>query len=104
MTYRRRETWLPRVAYPGVLFAVSLMSGGGELAALPTITPAPLAPPHLLIEDGPAASAGAEQPSGSADREPLAELHEALAAARAKLEQLDQAAAALPVRRRCASS
>lgn len=95
MTYRRRATWLPRVAYPGVLLAGSLMSGGGELAALPTITPAPLTPPHLLIEDGPAASAGAEQPSESADREPLAELHKALAAARAKLEQLDQAAAAL---------
>jgi outer membrane protein OmpA-like peptidoglycan-associated protein len=96
MTDRRRETWLPRVAYPGVVFAVSLIPGGGELVALPIATQAPLAPPHLLIEDGSDAGAGLQsEPSASAGREPLAELHEALAAARAKLEQLNQAAAAL---------
>ena len=96
MTDRRRETWLPRVAYPGVVFAVSLMPGGGELVALPMTTQAPLAPPHLLIEGGPDGGAGLpSEPSASAGREPLAELHEALAAARAKLEQLNQAAAAL---------
>jgi outer membrane protein OmpA-like peptidoglycan-associated protein len=74
---------------------VSLTPGTGELAALPIVTQVPPNSPHLLIEDGPGAGALRSEPSGSAGREPLAELHEALAAARAKLEQLNQAAAAL---------
>lgn len=78
------------------LVGAALTIGVGEPAALPLIKTLAPGTPLLLVEDGagahPAAGAdGADTP----DDAPLAELTEALAAAQAKLEQLNRAAEAL---------
>ena len=96
MNERGFAAWLKGTALSAGLAGAVLTIGAGAPAALPLMEgPAP-ATPLLLIEDGPgtgpAPAADGTAASGAA---PLAELTEALAAARAKLEQLDRAAGAL---------
>jgi chemotaxis protein MotB len=81
---------------PFALMAATLIIDGGEPAALPLVAPSPFVTPRLMVENDTAAAPTVRdsQPESDAGA-PLAELTEALAAARAKLEQLDKAAEAL---------
>jgi outer membrane protein OmpA-like peptidoglycan-associated protein/predicted nucleic acid-binding Zn-ribbon protein len=94
MNERGFGVWLKGPVLPIALVGAALTVGAGELAALPLIEELAPATPLLLVEDG----AGPIPEAGGADTRddaPLAELTEALAAARAKLEQLNRAAEAL---------
>ncbi|MGH6913958.1 MAG: hypothetical protein ACREH3_09665, partial [Geminicoccales bacterium] len=102
MTDRRGDAWLPGSSWPSVAFGANallgaiLVVGSGELAALPMVKGVLPASPLLLVEEAPAAKPSVQdERSSAADGAPLAELNQALAAARAKLEQLNQAAEAL---------
>jgi outer membrane protein OmpA-like peptidoglycan-associated protein/predicted nucleic acid-binding Zn-ribbon protein len=95
MTDRGCGAWLTGSVLPAALVGATLMIGG-EPAALPLVKELPRATHLLPVEDGaaPGPTRQADR-AGSEDGAPLAELTEALAAARAKLEQLDRAAEAL---------
>jgi outer membrane protein OmpA-like peptidoglycan-associated protein len=96
MNDRGFGAWLKGSVLPVTLVGTALTIGAGESAALPLIKELVPATPLLLVEDG--AGAGPEPAADGADTleaAPLAELTEALAAARAKLEQLNRAAEAL---------
>jgi len=86
--------WLKGSVLSVTLVGAALTIGAGEPAALPLIKELAPATPLLRVEDdaGPAPEVDSADPSDDA---PLAELTEALAAARAKLEQLNRAAEAL---------
>lgn len=90
MTDRGCGTWLKAAVWPGVVVAATLTMGAAAPLALPRVKGVASAPPYVMVADG----AGAPAAAG-AQTAPLADLNEALAAARAKLEQLDQATAAL---------
>jgi flagellar motor protein MotB len=95
MTDRGCGAWLTACVLPAVVVGATLTIGG-EPAALPLVKELPRAPHLLPVEDGAAPGpAPGDGPGGSEGGAPFAELTEALAAARAKLEQLDRAAEAL---------
>jgi flagellar motor protein MotB len=93
MTDRGCGAWRTGSVLPAALVGATLMIGG-EPAALPLVKELPQASLLLLVEDG-AGAGPATDGASTQDGAPLAELTEALAAARAKLEQLNRAAEAL---------
>jgi chemotaxis protein MotB len=96
MNERGLAAWLKGTVLPASLVGAALTIAAGEPAALPLIKEPALPTPLLLVEDGPGAGPGpAADGADASGAVPLAELTEALAAARAKLEQLDRAAEAL---------
>lgn len=86
----RSSRWLRGPALPASLVAATLSIAAGEAAALPVLKPLPRATPFLLVQQ-PAPAVGGD----SRQDAPLAELTAALAAAQAKLEQLNRAAEAV---------
>jgi outer membrane protein OmpA-like peptidoglycan-associated protein/predicted nucleic acid-binding Zn-ribbon protein len=95
MTDRGCGAWLTACVLPAVVVGATLTTGG-EPAALPLVKELPRAPHFLPVEGGAAPGpAPGDDRGGSEGGAPFAELTEALAAARAKLEQLDRAAEAL---------
>jgi chemotaxis protein MotB len=93
---RIARTWLGMLSG-----AACLVASAGELAAL-TVTVRPLLPGPVLIQERPETAAAARGGSAPADTAPrssaagsFAELHAALAAARARLEELSKAAEAV---------
>ena len=87
---------LKRSMLPVTLLGAALTTGAGEPAALPLIKELAPATPLVLVQDGVGSGPAREVPGADtlADA-PLAELTEALAAARTRLEQLNRAAEAL---------
>ena len=87
---------LKRSMLPVTLLGAALTTGAGEPAALPLIKELAPATPLVLVQDGAGSGPAREVPGADtlADA-PLAELTEALAAARTRLEQLNRAAEAL---------
>jgi chemotaxis protein MotB len=95
MTDRGCGAWLTACVLPAALVGATLTIGG-EPMALPLVKELPRAPHLLPVEDGAGSGPGRpDDPGGSGGGAPFAELTKALAAARAKLEQLDRAAEAL---------
>jgi outer membrane protein OmpA-like peptidoglycan-associated protein len=82
MTDRGCGTWLKAAVWPAVVVGATLTIDGAAPLALPLVKGVAVAPLYLLVEEG-------------APTAPLADLNQALAAARAKLEQLNQATTAL---------
>jgi chemotaxis protein MotB len=88
--------WLKGFVLPVTLVGAAFTISAGEPAALPLIKELAPATPLLPVQDG-VGTRPAPEADGvdSSDDAPLAELTEALAAARGKLEQLNRAAEAL---------
>lgn len=92
MTDRGCGTWFKVAVWPSVVVGVTLTIGASASLALPLVKG--LAPtPQLVADDG--IDTGGARSGAGAESAPLADLNQALAAARAKLEQLDHATAAL---------
>jgi len=95
MTDRSNRRWFRFAIWPSAIIGVTLTIESAAPLALPLLPiDRTTATPMILIEDG------AQPATGAADAEtgsqsPLAELTAALTAARAKLEQLERATAAL---------
>jgi outer membrane protein OmpA-like peptidoglycan-associated protein len=95
MTDRGCGAWLTGFGLPAALVGATLVMGG-ELAALPLVKELARTSALLLVEGGaPPQPAPHDARTASGAGAPLAELTEALAAAQAKLEQLNRAAEAL---------
>jgi outer membrane protein OmpA-like peptidoglycan-associated protein len=95
MTDRGCGAWLTACVLPAALVGATLTIGG-EPVALPLVKELPRTPHLLPVENGAASNPGRPDDGGGGEGgAPFAELTKALAAARAKLEQLDRAAEAL---------
>jgi outer membrane protein OmpA-like peptidoglycan-associated protein len=94
MTDRGCGAWLTACVLPAALVGATLTIGG-EPVALPLVKELPRTPHLLPVENGAAPNPGRPDDGGGEGGAPFAELTKALAAARAKLEQLDRAAEAL---------
>ena len=96
MTDRGCGTWLKAFVWPIVVAGATLTIGGAAPLALALVRGVPAAPPYLLVADGAGpVEATSDARTGGRAEAPLADLNEALAAARAKLEQLNRATGAL---------